>query len=118
MELAADPGEAGHRRVHVAVPEPRRDRPTAQLDDTGGAAYQRTDVAVPAHGDDAAAADGEGLSPGLRGVGGEDPSPGQDEVGGVVVRHGAEDDSPDPTVARHVSRGGAQDRHTLPFRGV
>ena len=51
---------------------------------------QRLDVGVGPDGDDAVAADGERLRPGLGGVAGEDAAPGEDEIGGVI-RHAAED---------------------------
>jgi hypothetical protein len=90
VELAADPRQAGHRRVDVRVLEPRRDGPPAQLDVAGSGTDATAHVPVAAHGDDPAVAHGQRLGPGPRGIGGEDATPGQDEIGVLLVRHGAE----------------------------
>ncbi len=78
--------------MDVGVAKPGRDGPTAELDQTGARPHDGPDVPVAAHGHDAAAAHGEGLGPRPRGIGGEDPSPGQHEVGVDIIRHDPEDD--------------------------
>ncbi len=92
VELAADAREARHRWVDMAVAEAWRHGAAAELDDPGAWPHQGPHVAIAAHGGDATPADGQGLRPGLRGIGGEDPSPGQDKVGGSLARHGPQDD--------------------------
>jgi hypothetical protein len=104
VELAGDAGEAGRGRVNVGVPEPGCDRPAAKLDHARRRAHEGLHVPLVANGHDSAAAHGDGFGPGRRGIGGEDPAPGQDEVGGDIVPHGREDDSIGPQAAWRLRR--------------
>jgi hypothetical protein len=90
VELAAEAREAAVRRVDVRVLEPRRRGSAAELDVACAGADEAPHIAVAAHGDDPAVLHGQRLRPRLRGIGGEDATPGQDEIGVLGVRHGAE----------------------------
>ena len=71
------PGGRGRRRSPGVTVRPR------EVDDPRPGPDQGRDVAVAADGDDPAVAHGDGLGPGLGGVGGEDAAAGEDEVGGL-----------------------------------
>ena len=89
-EVAVESVDARADRVDVAVAEPGRHRPTAEVDDPRPGAGVPHDRRVAAHGRDPAVLHRERLRPRAGRVGGEDASPGQDEVGDVI-RHGTED---------------------------
>ena len=81
VEVALQPLEPRGRRMDVAVAEARRHGPAPELDHARRGTDQGMDVAVAADGDDPAVPDGEGLGPGLGGIGREDAAAGEDEIG-------------------------------------
>ena len=80
------PRRGAAQQVHVIVDEAGRDRPARQIDPSRSRARELADLRVAADGDDAIAADRDGLGDREPLVNGDDLSVRQDEVGRCLLR--------------------------------